>query len=156
MAWSTLGIFCHFGVGPTDVGRLAHAGTRWWDGYTTNVQSHSEDFLPSHFIHRRVMAVLISLWPLCPSIPWAVIRIDTFIRQYFESIMRNGTTYTPCPTIPGGPNKNLTVPSFRPNKDESFPPYRALGSALPRGCRGRGGCSDSRITIFSRISWSAL
>lgn len=72
------------------------------------------------------------------------------------TILQSISNQTPCPTTPGGPNKNLTVPSFRPTNATSAPLYRALGSALPNGCLFRASCSVSRITIFKRMSWSAL
>ena len=50
---------------------------------------------------------------------------------------------------------NLTVLSFLPSSVESFL-LKLMSSPAAALSRTLDGCSDSRITIFSRMSWSAL
>ena len=63
--------------------------------------------------------------------------------------------YHALSTMPGGANINLTVLSFRPRSVESDL-LNAMSSPPATLSRFRGACSVSRITIFSRMSWSAL
>lgn len=65
------------------------------------------------------------------------------------------TAHYPSSTIVGGTNMNLTVLSFLPSSVESFL-LKLMSSPAAALSRTLDGCSDSRITIFSRMSWSAL
>ena len=58
-------------------------------------------------------------------------------------------------TIAGGANINLTVVSFLPSSVESFL-LKLMSSPAAALSRTLDGCSASRMTIFSRMSWSAL